>query len=470
MVLAPDVPALTQQIVPSMASSVAPSIHALISALTLLVPPLEMEPEVPLHHCSSPAPSKALRMLRRLITPSPSPKLSLLLPLHCTQYVQRIGCMAAPFYTITVPLCVIPHLLSTIIGIDPHDLQGTQEAGHIHLDLLPFHPIPSITIPRGGYIPQGILHTEVTTGTATNTITTIDAALSPDDAPAQDCHTTTTHMSPMTPSTSLLHPWSWDNLPLPEMCLCYLSTLNLTQSIYRNRTSHKGSLTEQSSLSPDKAVFPGDCSPTDDACQFQDPFKHMVESQEVQQLTQVQQKQHRLLKNLQPSQKSMVALPLNDAILEVADEIWQTSASALATNKWADKKYFIPSKGMTFLFMHPQPNSLVVDAAQQRVKTPRHKTTPADKEGKRLDLLGRKVYSSATITLRMANYDALLSNHNFDIYTKLVSLLEHLPENKREILKLVVQEGYTASGTVLQIALDIADTAARTTTTSVVMC
>ncbi|XP_075788149.1 uncharacterized protein LOC106732414 isoform X2 [Pelodiscus sinensis] len=124
---------------------------------------------------------------------------------------------------------------------------------------------------------------------------------------------------------------------------------------------------------------------------------------------------------------------------------------------------------MEFLFTHPQPSSLVVDAVQQKLKAPQHKPTSADKDSKRLELFGRKVYSSATLALRMANYSALLANHSFDYYAKFVPLLEHLPDTKREILKAVVQEGYTSSRTALHIALDDADTAAHITGTSIVM-
>lgn len=164
-----------------------------------------------------------------------------------------------------------------------------------------------------------------------------------------------------------------------------------------------------------------------------------------------------------------MALPLDDAILEIVDHIWQLPASAPATNKKADKKYYVPAKGMEFLFSHPPPNSLVADAAQQRTRGPQQRPSGPDKDMKQLDLFGRKVYSSATLSLWMANYAVLLANHSFDNYAKLVPLLEHLPEGKREVLKAVVQEGYTASRTALHIALDMVDTAARTTATSVVM-
>ncbi|XP_074849029.1 uncharacterized protein LOC142012530 isoform X2 [Carettochelys insculpta] len=69
----------------------------------------------------------------------------------------------------------------------------------------------------------------------------------------------------------------------------------------------------------------------------------------------------------------------------------------------------------------------------------------------------------------MANYAAHLTNHNLDNHTRLTSLIDSLPEGKKPVLKAIVQEGYAASRTGVQIALDVADTAARSTATAVVM-
>lgn len=63
--------------------------------------------------------------------------------------------------------------------------------------------------------------------------------------------------------------------------------------------------------------------------------------------------------------------------------------------------------------------------------------------------------------LKITNYAALLSNHNFDNFAKLPDLMPYLPDTKRPLLKAIVQEGYSACRTLLQITLDVADTAAR---------
>lgn len=232
--------------------------------------------------------------------------------------------------------------------------------------------------------------------------------------------------------------------------------------------SHAISPQEVASSSPDEAVFQGNDSPPDDSREFQDLFKRVADTQNVH-ATDVQMKHYKLLKNLHPKQQSRAALPIDEAILEPASEIWHTPASVPPTSKRVEKRYFVPSKGLEFLFTHPQPNSLIVDAALNRAKNPQARNATAEKEAKKLDIFGRKVYSSSTLLLRIANYAALLSNHGFDNIAKLSGLAQNASEEDKAILRAVVQEGYACSRASLQIAMDVADTAARSIATAISM-
>ncbi|EMP29814.1 hypothetical protein UY3_13065 [Chelonia mydas] len=80
-----------------------------------------------------------------------------------------------------------------------------------------------------------------------------------------------------------------------------------------------------------------------------------------------------------------IALPINSAIMDPAKTVWQTLTMAPPSCKRSDKKYYVPAKGAEFLFTHPSPNSLVVEAVYQREKHLAH-TTAYDKDWKRLDL------------------------------------------------------------------------------------
>lgn len=93
-----------------------------------------------------------------------------------------------------------------------------------------------------------------------------------------------------------------------------------------------------------------------------------------------------------------------------------------------------------------------------------------NKEWKRLDLLGRKVYSPSTLQLRVANYAALLSNYDCNIHEKISEFIKDIPGNKKEQFKSLINEGQLIARMALQASLDVANTTARTTAMVVVMC
>nr|XP_025042821.1 uncharacterized protein LOC112546540 [Pelodiscus sinensis] len=223
-----------------------------------------------------------------------------------------------------------------------------------------------------------------------------------------------------------------------------------------------------SSSSPDEAVTTDVPPSRYDTKKFQELFKRVAVAQEKD-LQEVQVKQYRLLRTLQPPTASRIAIPMDEAIMDPADNIWQTPASVTPTKKRADRKYFIAPKDMDFLFTHPPPNSLIVDSVRHKGKQRNLRTTPQDRDHKKIDIMGRKVYSSSTLLLRAANYTDMLADYDNANYSKLQDLLLHLPEHKRPTLLSIMQEGLTISRTALQSAMDVADTAARITASAIVL-
>ncbi|EMP32987.1 hypothetical protein UY3_09865 [Chelonia mydas] len=222
------------------------------------------------------------------------------------------------------------------------------------------------------------------------------------------------------------------------------------------------------SLSTDDAIMPLPHNIGDDFRLFQDLFKKVASSLYIS-LVEVQVTQHKLVDILHTSASSKITLPMNDdALMDPVRTIWQTPATAPPTCKRSDKKYYVPAKGTDFLFSHPAPNSLVVDAVQERGRQ-QPKTTPHNKEWKRLDLFDRKAYSLATLLLRIANYQALLAKYDYINYTKISELTDFISEDKREQFTALVSEGQLISKTALQAALDSADTAARSVAMAVMM-
>ncbi|EMP24372.1 hypothetical protein UY3_18610, partial [Chelonia mydas] len=118
---------------------------------------------------------------------------------------------------------------------------------------------------------------------------------------------------------------------------------------------------------------------------------------------------------------------------------------------------------------HPAPNSLVVDAVKQKKKHQFPRSTPSDKDSRQLDLLGRKVYASSTLQFRIATYSAVLAKYDHKNYNKFMDFIDHIPEDKKQQITAIVSEGQILSRTALQAALDVANIAARSTATAVVM-
>ncbi|EMP37317.1 Protein CLEC16A [Chelonia mydas] len=75
-----------------------------------------------------------------------------------------------------------------------------------------------------------------------------------------------------------------------------------------------------SSSAPDKAVMPSTPATPDDLKQFQELFRRVANSQEIA-LHEVQEKQHTLLKILQPASSTKIALPMDEAMIESAEAI-----------------------------------------------------------------------------------------------------------------------------------------------------
>ncbi|EMP29920.1 hypothetical protein UY3_12975 [Chelonia mydas] len=118
---------------------------------------------------------------------------------------------------------------------------------------------------------------------------------------------------------------------------------------------------------------------------------------------------------------------------------------------------------------HFLPSDTLVDRFHERGRQHQPKTTPYDKDWKRLYLFGGQTYSSATLQLHIANYEVLLAKYDYNNYTKFSEFIDFIPEDKKEQFTALVSEGQLISRTALQAALDTADTAARSVAITVVM-
>ncbi|EMP33894.1 hypothetical protein UY3_08978 [Chelonia mydas] len=230
---------------------------------------------------------------------------------------------------------------------------------------------------------------------------------------------------------------------------------------------HEGGAKEEvtlrtiSSSLPDKAIMPS-------LPFLADVVKRVTDTLQIQ-LEVVKDSHHCLLGILHSSSSSKIILPINKAILDPGRTIWQIPALVVPTCKQVDKKYYVPAKESEFLFSHPPPNSIVMDTVNSCGHQHQMRSTPYERDWKHLDLFRRKVYSTATLQLRIANYQALMAKYDYINYSKLNDFIEWLLESHREQFKAIIQEDQLEAKTTLQSALNAADTTARSISTVVVV-
>lgn len=144
-------------------------------------------------------------------------------------------------------------------------------------------------------------------------------------------------------------------------------------------------------------------SSPDNYRQFHKLFRSVADALHVP-LEEMQDSQHQLLDILHASVPARVMLPINDAILQPACTVWHTPDTCTPTLKGAEKRCYVPTKESEFLFSHPTPNFLVTQIASERARQQYRCSSPTEKDGKRLDLLSHKVFSSASLQFQISNY------------------------------------------------------------------
>ncbi|EMP39645.1 hypothetical protein UY3_03109 [Chelonia mydas] len=154
-----------------------------------------------------------------------------------------------------------------------------------------------------------------------------------------------------------------------------------------------------------------------------------------------------------------VALPLHKGVAKISNALWQTLASLAPISKRAECKYFVSAMGHEYLYTHPAPNSLVVKLVNHREWQRQPDPTSKNKDSRRLDSFGRKIYLSSSFQLWVANHQALLGRYEFNLWGSLRKFEDSLQKHERKEFKVLVEEGSAAARATLQAAADAADMA-----------
>ncbi|KAH0629919.1 hypothetical protein JD844_012410 [Phrynosoma platyrhinos] len=108
-----------------------------------------------------------------------------------------------------------------------------------------------------------------------------------------------------------------------------------------------------------------------------------------------------------------------------------------------DNLYRIADPKPNWMIDHPHQNSDIVEGAQY-ISTFKSSTSPADKEGKKIDMLTKKSYSTSVLGLKVANYVGCMGAYSQHLMEKLALILEHLPEEHKLCAIDLQQEAHGA--------------------------
>ncbi|KAL8219667.1 UNVERIFIED_CONTAM: hypothetical protein K2H54_030401, partial [Gekko kuhli] len=103
-----------------------------------------------------------------------------------------------------------------------------------------------------------------------------------------------------------------------------------------------------------------------------------------------------------------------------------------------DALYKIQPGEAKFLVSHPTANSLMVHSAS-KAKQAKH-PIPPDREGRKLDTLGRKLYSIATTESKLHNYLAHFLAYAYHLADQFKPYLKELPEEFRNAASTIIEE------------------------------
>ncbi|XP_053159106.1 uncharacterized protein LOC128347882 [Hemicordylus capensis] len=163
---------------------------------------------------------------------------------------------------------------------------------------------------------------------------------------------------------------------------------------------------------------------------------------------------------LEEGSPQVVALPMNQALLDIVQSFGGKPSSVQAVSRKVDNLYRIRTEDTMFLHKHPALNSIVVEVAQTKSKN-KLLFTAVDREGLQLDAIGKRVYYTSVMQMKIANYQACMSRYNLLLWEKLTEHLGSLQETQREVILSFQKEGYKRSKQLLHTSKHTTDSAAN---------
>nr|XP_016847451.1 PREDICTED: uncharacterized protein LOC107982586 [Anolis carolinensis] len=154
------------------------------------------------------------------------------------------------------------------------------------------------------------------------------------------------------------------------------------------------------------------------------------------------------------------ALPSLPYLIEIIKNEGVSPAALPATPRRAEYLYKIDFTGAQWLAKQPKLNSRVVDVTQPK-QIQRSQPAPTDKEGKKLESMGKKFYSASCLFARMAHYGAYTGAYQTYLWEKMTQYLDLLPAQHQAMARAFQQEACLLSELQKDLAKNIADASGK---------
>ncbi|XP_078235549.1 uncharacterized protein LOC144584086 [Pogona vitticeps] len=155
-----------------------------------------------------------------------------------------------------------------------------------------------------------------------------------------------------------------------------------------------------------------------------------------------------------------VSLSYVPELMDLITGYWDHPADSPTFSRRTENMYRVHGPKTECLLKHPAPNSLVVESSAGRLPTKGH-PTPTNKEGRDLEVLGRRLYSMTTFALRALNYLVAMGAYQKQLWARVLPALQVAPEDIRQVCLDAYAEAQTVSKHQRLASRHVADANAR---------
>ncbi|KAJ7304165.1 hypothetical protein JRQ81_011695 [Phrynocephalus forsythii] len=174
-----------------------------------------------------------------------------------------------------------------------------------------------------------------------------------------------------------------------------------------------------------------------------------------------------LFDKISPDFTAPVHLSVIPSFLSMAKETLQELSSPSTSSRF-ESFYRVHDEGAPFLLKRPHPNSVIVAVSQMQSSNKRVHIPPS-KEGRKLDSMGRRLYSTASLAFKVANYQGVMGAYQRVLLDKLLPFLDLLPDSSKAEATAIYKEAMFVAAQQMLSARHASNCATRSLGAAVIL-